>query len=404
MHTLHLKSNYIDNVIITLIFFLLFCFDESAEYIGLVYVGFLGVGALCVYQLMKHNGEIKIPFAFLLLLFFYAWCLIGAFFNSQIIDSIVGRLFTLALLYCVMLLLYNYIQYKRNLDDVLFCMFVAGTLFSFYVVGTCGGLLSYLQGVFLGRRMGGEIANVNSIGLNLCFAYAAGCYTLIKRKVVSLGLLFLPIVLVAAGTGSRKVLLFLAGFTALFIYFYIKLTTSKNSISRYKKYLSVFLVAVAATMLLASTGIFDTAFERFENMFKVSSAGVIADNSANTRANMIKIGLHAFSEKPVFGYGLTGSGGITQHYLGWETYLHNNYVEILASSGIIGFLFYYGFYGCLFVKILRKMKNRNLLCVFGFSTLFIQLVLEVALVSYYSKRLAILTAVWMFIASSSQVE
>lgn len=399
MFKFRIKKSYLDNIVFTYLFFVIFCFNESAEYVWLIYIGFLGVAAFSFLQILKHRGKTVIPYISLLLVLFYAWCLIGALVNSYIISSIISRLFTLILLFVVMLLLYSYLHYTKNLDNVLMCMYIAGVVFSLYVFFSEGGLVSYAQGILSGRRMGASVANVNSIGLNLCFSYAAGCYFFCKKKSLPILIPLVPIFFVAAGTGSRKVMLFLVGFTALFVFFYIKLTTRKHSISRFKKFCCIALMAIAVVFFLASTGIFDTTIERFVSMFDISSAGKISESSADERANMIKIGLISFTEKPFFGYGLTGTGVLTQRYLGWSTYLHNNYVEVLASTGIIGFILYYGFYAYLLIKMFLQLKEKNLAIVFGFSTLFIQLVLEVAVVSYYSKRLAIFTAIWLYIVS-----
>lgn len=401
MVKLRFRKSYLDNIIFTYLFFVIFSFNESNEFVWLIYVGFLGVATLSLLQILNHHGKIVIPCITLLLIFFYVWCLIGALANANIISSIVSRVFTLVLLFAVMLLMYNYLYYTRNLDNILVCMYVAGVIFAIYVVFAEGGLATYVQGILVGRRMGASIANVNSIGLNLCFSYASGCYFFCQKKKISILIPLVPIFFVAAGTGSRKVMLFLIGFSALFVFFYIQLTTKKHSISRFKKFCGIALLAIATVLFIASTGIFDTTIERFSSMFDVSRTGQIRDGSANERANMIKIGLISFTDKPFWGYGLTGSGIITQRYLGWNTYLHNNYVEILASSGIIGFILYYGFYAYLLIKMLLRLKEKSMIIVFGFSTLFIQLVLEVAVVSYYSKRLAIFNAIWLFIVLKS---
>lgn len=394
----HLRKSYLDNIIFTYLFFVVFAFNESEEYVWLIYIGFFLVAVLSLFQIINHHGKIRVPSISLLLVLFYVWCLIGVFSNLDYVSAIVNRLVTLILLFAVILLLYNYLHYTQNLDSILVCMNVAGAIFAVYVIFSEGGLSSYVYALLAGQRVGSNAANVNYVGLNLCFSYAAGCYYFCKSKRQ---FIFIPLILifcVAASTGSRKVMLFFVSFTALFVYYYIQITTEKHSISRLGKFCCSVLIAIAAVLLLASTGIFDTTIERFSAMFGVSDSGKIHDGSANTRANMIKIGLHGFAEKPIWGYGLNGSGILTQRYLGWTTYLHNNYVEILATTGIGGFILYYGFFAYLLIKMFLRLKERSLTVVFGFCTLLTQLVIEIAVVSYYSKRLAILIAIWMFIA------
>ena len=78
---------------------------------------------------------------------------------------------------------------------------------------------------------------------------------------------------------------------------------------------------------------------------------------------------------------------ITAAEIAMATYLHNNYVELLAGGGIVGFAVFYSMYGYLIVNFIRKrrvaepMKN---LCII---IVVLLLVMDVALVSYYSKDL-----------------
>jgi len=49
-------------------------------------------------------------------------------------------------------------------------------------------------------------------------------------------------------------------------------------------------------------------------------------------------GLQQFVKTPIAGIGIGASGYLTQMTLGQNTYLHNDYVDILATGGIIGFV------------------------------------------------------------------
>ncbi len=56
------------------------------------------------------------------------------------------------------------------------------------------------------------------------------------------------------------------------------------------------------------------------------------DGSTSVRMGMLKCGLSMFSQKPIFGWGL----GAFTDLGGFETYSHNNYVELLVAVGLVG--------------------------------------------------------------------
>ena len=81
----------------------------------------------------------------------------------------------------------------------------------------------------------------------------------------------------------------------------------------------------------------------------------IVDKSISDREYLSAIALQLFKQKPVLGWGCDN----VRSYLisiGFrlEVYAHNNYLELLADYGIIGFVLYYSFY----VKaIFQAIKN-----------------------------------------------
>ena len=109
------------------------------------------------------------------------------------------------------------------------------------------------------------------------------------------------------------------------------------------------------------------------------------DSSSVKRAAYIQIGIEQFLRTPIIGIGIGSTGALLQQYYGLDTYLHNNFVELLASGGIIGFLIYYSIHMHLlydYFKYRRKDDPYLVLCVVF---LMIQLIMEYGMVSYYSK-------------------
>ena len=98
---------------------------------------------------------------------------------------------------------------------------------------------------------------------------------------------------------------------------------------------------------------------------------------------MRNLGRKWFLERPIFGWGLDAFTQLSPY----ETYSHNNFIEILVSSGIVGFLFYYGGIAFLFMKCSAARKNersRTEAIVF-FSFLAAAVFMNVAHVDYVSR-------------------
>ena len=115
---------------------------------------------------------------------------------------------------------------------------------------------------------------------------------------------------------------------------------------------------------------------------------------------MIKTGWTAFMESPLIGKGLYAS------YKYFATYSHNNFIEILMNTGIIGFaIFYYpymtGIYD--FTKINRNEKLYSVMLV-----IFLWVLLGgYGMVTYYSKNsmtLMALVSIWLSIKRSKKNE
>lgn len=115
------------------------------------------------------------------------------------------------------------------------------------------------------------------------------------------------------------------------------------------------------------------------------------DRSLAERQFYIEQGLDLFERHPLLGYGgnnfIEYMEEINYHHV---AYSHNNYVELLSTLGIVGFIIYYSFWiyvGWCMIKIcIQKLKKKQKdPLLFLFIILFIIfLILDYAMVSYDS--------------------
>lgn len=108
-------------------------------------------------------------------------------------------------------------------------------------------------------------------------------------------------------------------------------------------------------------------------------------NSFSTRGWLRELAIELFIAHPIIGVGV----GQFKYYAfieGVNLYAHNNYLEILANTGIVGFLIYYSSYFIIFKQCIKSFKQEkmqvneiNFIFAFFISTL----IMEYSQVEYY---------------------
>ncbi|WP_019679569.1 O-antigen ligase family protein [Ruminococcus flavefaciens] len=117
-----------------------------------------------------------------------------------------------------------------------------------------------------------------------------------------------------------------------------------------------------------------------------------SSNSTGERADMIIFGLNKFVYSPLWGWGLNAFRELYGNSTGHYAYAHNNYVEILADLGVIGFCSYYSIFNRM-IYIIRRMGNRIRTFSFDVSLVFLIVFYDIAMVSYYDTRIIMLVMI-----------
>ena len=116
------------------------------------------------------------------------------------------------------------------------------------------------------------------------------------------------------------------------------------------------------------------------------------DYSVYQRAEVMRIAFDVFKDHPVIGVGYY----CFLNYNEWQLYAHNNYLELLADLGLIGFVLYYIFYvknilGFMGLNIgfvgpkfrLSVDKNKSVWNVLGITFMITLLILEYGQVTFF---------------------
>lgn len=335
-----------------------------------------------IFQLidMIKNKKILFPNNIKVLLIFNAFIVISSIWaiDSELSIGISKTIFQLILSY---LIIYNFIvQDEDGWQNLIKILIFAGIFFSLYIISYYG-IKNYFNFLNLGIRLGEEIDNVNRIGLETAITYTLVLYMTIVYDKKYFLLLPIPFI-VAIGTASRKVVIILVMSTILILLFKVE----KNKVkSVFKKVLLILLIIFSFAIVINFISDF-SIYKRFMSLLNLFTGNGKVDNSTLGRALLIKYGFKEFLNHPIIGIGAHNSAFIAREAIGRPTYLHNNYVELLSTTGIIGFtLFYFNYYYLVKMAFslsdsIENKNKRNFILIL----LSILLVLDYAVVSYSS--------------------
>lgn len=350
---------------------------------------FIATFGACAVILMLNRVHFKTDFSLKTMAFFIFFCALSLFWSKSQSEAY-RKIITLIQLFTMCMILLNYLINIGNTDSIMLAIFISGIISTVYIIGYYG-FGGYMKMLVDGERAGGEINNVNSIGMYMAFTVLIGFYyAYIEKKRFSYLLIILPFIL-SLGSGSRKALVTIAiGITLIVFMDYAKRIDIE-------KLFKIFVVIVALMILViwvSNLSIFSTVFERFDSML---ASGAKKDRSTYIREKMVEVGWKYFLEHPFTGCGIGNSFYVTLKGVGRSTYLHNNFIELLASVGIFGFMIYYSIYIYILsnlFKIFKRTKSSKagILLVLIFS----RLVMDYGMVSYYDK----MTYIYLTIAAA----
>jgi hypothetical protein len=234
----------------------------------------------------------------------------------------------------------------------------------------------------LSMREGGQAGNPNDysffllLGSIFCLIMLiSSSYTKVIKLIIMgiFGLLVIDLVIVG-GSRASALALFICVFFFLFHFF-------KES-SFISKSLIIFLITISG--IKVAQIIPDLALvQRMSKATKTLNSGDKHDKSTSDRFSLIYEGFRLWTQKPIFGYGTNEYRNVNHKLKGF--YAHNNYVELLANNGLIGFtLFYLPHLILLFFIRFRIKESPEYLKWFSV-ILFAMLISDFAMVNYYNK-------------------
>lgn len=295
----------------------------------------------------------------------------------------------------MIIIMFCFSQYMRGHDEInkfWIATFIGGVTLSFYVFGMYGSdFWNILRANAVANsnnitRIGTGFVNTNTIGIYTSISMCLGIYYAVLNneiksllyKFIFLGGSIVSFVMAMASSSKKTFIIMFTFWVCIFVY---KQIGSKNFV-RGIKYLVIFiLITITMVYLIQNITIFSGIATRMKSLFsflEVGKGGV----SEVERASFISQGIQYWLQSPIWGNGL----GSSVYYMGM--YAHNNFVEILMSLGILGFLFfYYPIVSTIknYIVYKKRTRSEDELTILSFALLITSLVCGVAAVYYFDR-------------------
>lgn len=337
--------------------------------------------------------KIYIDYFYLIFLLFIVYSYITVFWTPTFNASIVMSN-TLTLLFILSFSVYQgFIDQLDGVKKLLKSLYFAGMIMSIYTIFSYSPSV-FIESIFSGNRLGSEISQANILGMYAAYTSVLSVYLGLEKKSISITCGAIIPILVILASGSRTGLLIC--FLGIILFLLLK-----NGIEKIYKgiFFSIVLIFILFSML--NFPILEPITSRFENLLNLFGNDSYVDSSTSIRLFMINYGLELFQNKPFLGYGADSSQYLLSLVSNFNSYLHNNYVELLVNYGFLGFSIYYFIYIYLFIKAFPKLKIKNSQLAVTVTLILMTLMADFGTVSYYRKMTFILLTLGVLCVKAS---
>lgn len=347
------------------------------------YVLFVCLFGLIICYLIREQGVIKFRLTWMhgYMLLFIGACYLSTI-NAIEPSVALSRSFDIVKIFFMLIILYMCYQDKKSVDTLLKIGMWTGYIVCFYTVYFYG-LDYFITVLSSSARIANDALNANTVGLLGANAIVMTLYYMLYDRPRWWNIIALPTLGILAATGSRKALVFVVvGTVLLFIFKSLRSANVVNSIAKIiGSLLALTLVGIAVLQL----PMFSEVLDRMSSMVDAFS-GTGGDSSTIIRMALVDIGWDLFYQSPITGVGVNNPSVFTYFVYGKENYyLHNNYIELLAGTGVIGLLAYYSMYIYIAYNLIRYRNFHSNEYVMVLILFLSQIVMDMGMVSYESK-------------------
>ena len=349
---------------------------------------------LLVYT-VENKGIVKIYFTVyhIHLLLFCLFCYLSSTW-AVYKDLAIGKgntlleilLLTTAVFYCA--------NRENAVDFLLKAVMWGGFCVSFYVIFYygAGGIFNVFREHV---RIDSTLINANSLGICSAYSLLISLYYIIYDKTHLWNIIMIPSIIMLAASGSRKAILMVVGGTL--ILFTLKNIDRRNVVRGMLRIVLAVLLILIVFIFLSRLSIFEEVKIRMAGMLSTILGRGAVDSSTVTRLRLIEIGMDVFKEHPFIGLGIDNTSILAAGIFNKESYyLHNNFVEMLANGGIVGFALYYFFYVYVLGGMIKYRDFNDKEYNICLTLLLLVLIMDYGVVSYLNKGIYIFKIIFLF--------
>lgn len=335
-------------------------------------------------RLKSHHGRIDLSARYLLLYIFIftVFCFASRLWAENP-NLVVSKFNSLVFIFFGMVVISGCLYREGDIDQMLKVFMYGSYMVVLYFAFRYGwgGIRRLITST---NRLLDAGINPNSLGMSAAYAIVINLYFIFRRRIKLSDLLILPAIVVLAASGSRKAAaIVVLGILGLYI---MKNISNWNILRTIGRVILVLLAGAAVLYVVSRLPAFSNLSRRVQNLISLLRGNETRTTSdAWIRLAYDRLGMRLFREHPILGIGIANANIYTDLYYGHNHYLHNNYVELLACGGLVGFLIYYLPYLYLLIVFWKNRKHRDAEYNICFVLLVIRLIIDYGLVAYYSK-------------------
>ena len=222
--------------------------------------------------------------------------------------------------------------------------------------------------------------NGNGIGLSAVSGGLLAFYFMTKHPGMWKKLLYFVLfgffTYIAVYTGSRTAIAFLMLSIVACVYLLKPQKIIRNTIFVIVILWGAFYICMNVEPVYNVLGV------RLEGLFASVTGEGKVDSSTLLRQEYRENGLRWIEESPIIGYGTDAYRSMNGAETGRRTYSHNNFIEIAINWGVIGFIYYYGYYFWCLKELWKRHKN-NILDISIMSIFAVYTCAHYGTVTYY---------------------
>ncbi len=342
----------------------------------------------CLFILFVDILEGKAKYRYTISTYHYFICIIiiytflSSIWGISAKDSLIKTFTYIQILIC-MSIVYNHFN---KFSDVI--QLVQVVKWSSYVISIYSiiyyGLDFVMSMITSGTRLDNSYSNINTMGMLAAFGIIIQIDDILREKKIGLETIFcVPAFMMVIATQSRKALLILV--IGILLVLILRNLSDGKLFRNIVKIVMILAGSFFVLRFLSEMEIFSGINQRMEYLIAMFTGKGEIGHSAMLRQELINLGIQIFKKSPILGIGIGCPHIVAGQALGFDAYLHNGFIEVLAGGGIIGFALYYGSFIYLIVQFYKFRKIKDTIYPLCVILVFICLFRDYAMVSIYDK-------------------